>query len=86
VGVDGDPSSTLCTYFIPGSPSNNTVTYAQKSECYTDSNGISSIYFQAAASGDQTYVIDFLDYNLTDLERYLDPTNITVETVSNYPN
>jgi len=89
VGVDGDPSSTLCTYFIPDAPTSNTVTNAQKSECRTDSTGaypVSSIYFQAAASSDQTYVIDFYDYNLSNPDLYLDPSNITVETVSNYPN
>ena len=89
VGVDGDPSSNLCTYFIPESPKSNTVTNAQKSECRTDSTGpypVSSIYFQAATTGSQTYVIDFSDYNLSDPALYLDLSSITVETVSNYPN
>jgi hypothetical protein len=89
VGVDGNPSSSLCTYFIPEFPTSNSVKPAQKSECRTDSTGpydVSSIYFQAATSGDQTYVIDFYDYNLSNGALYLDPSNITVETVSNYPN
>ena len=90
VGVDSDPPSSLCTHFIPGSsPTSNSVTNAQKFECRTDSTGaypVSSIYFQAAASGDHTYVIDFYDYNLSVGALYLDPSNITVETVSNYPN
>jgi hypothetical protein len=88
VGRDGDPATTLCDYFRNGT---DTVDNAIRSECVDDMSSpyTSSIYFEAAAAsepaGDKTYTINFHNYNLSLHNLYIDPSNITVETVSDYP-
>jgi hypothetical protein len=95
VGYDGaGEGSTLCNYFTNGS---DQVTYLgddftahnATSECLDDLGAhTSSIYFVAAAAtmrGDKTYTVNFHGYNLSDSTLKIDPSNITVETVSDYP-
>jgi hypothetical protein len=87
VGTDGaNGGSTLCDYFRTGL---DQVTHGETSECIDDTvANTSSIYFHAAqadADGVKTYTVNFHGYNLSDRTLKLDPSNITVETVSYYP-
>ena len=89
VGWDADPRTTLCDHFRNGT---ETVDNAIRSECVDDttsSPNTSSIYFEAAAASDpadvKTYTINLYNYNLSNPDLYIDPSNITVETVSDYP-
>jgi len=88
VGIDAghDPEITLCDFFTKDS-----VDQAIQSDCVVDTTSTphtASIYFKTPVRATDedayhTYTIPFSGYNLTDV--YLDPANITVETVSNYP-
>ena len=89
VGYDADPRTSLCSYFKnpnPPDPVYNEVVNAQQWKCdLNEITHVASIYFKAAHTGSQTYTIDFHDYNLSDPELYIDPSNITIETVSTDP-
>jgi hypothetical protein len=96
VGYDGHPGTTLCTYFTNGTDQvtyigDDTFTRIATNECIDDPGAsTSSIYFVAAPAsiptpGDKTYSVNFHAYNLSDPTLKIDPSNITVETVSNYP-
>jgi hypothetical protein len=95
VGYDGARGgTTLCTYFRNGTENvtyigHDTFTHNATSECLDDAEAhTSSIYFFAAAAsdrGDKTYSVNFYGYNLSDPTLKIDPSNITVETVSDYP-
>ena len=86
VGYDGARGgTTLCDYFTTGV---DHVTNGETSECIDDPlANTSSIYFHAAAAtdGSKTYTVNVHGYNLSDPSLKIDPSNITVETVSDYP-
>jgi hypothetical protein len=88
VGYDNGGKS-LCDYFDDSlAMGHNAVLQAQQWKCVPNiSTHIASIYFIAPASGSgsHTYTIDFHDYNLSNPDLYIDPSNITIETVSNSP-
>jgi hypothetical protein len=83
-------ATTLCDYFRNGT---DTVDTAVSSECVDDpGTGTSSIYFiasdaDAPTPSSKTYTVHFYKYDLSVHEHKLkiDPSNITVETVSDYP-